>query len=120
LLCLQPSIRFRTSQLEHEFGCPYQLGHHEYANRPDDAEFVTVPVFRGDVIVMGTDGLLDNISEVEILDLVRIPGLAWVVVVCTLVQQDDVSAPTGSVRLLKVPAVSHRCKLQGRAPVPGL
>jgi len=66
----QPSIRFRTPQLEHEFGCPYQLGHHEYANKPDDAEFATIPVYKGDIIVMGSDGLLDNLSEVETLEAV--------------------------------------------------
>jgi hypothetical protein len=42
-------------------------------------------VFRGDVIVMGTDGLLDNVSELEILDLVRIRAWIWrLMVSCAL------------------------------------
>eukprot|EP00877_Chromochloris_zofingiensis_P001395 jgi/Chrzof1/11256/Cz05g29190.t1 len=64
----QWSIKFRTPQLEHEFGRPYQLGHHKYANRPEDADLATFPVLKGDVIVMGSDGLLDNLSETEMLD----------------------------------------------------
>jgi len=59
-------LKFRTNQLEHEFGRPYQIGHHEYANRPEDSDLVSFHVSKGDVIVMGTDGLLDNVSEVEI------------------------------------------------------
>lgn len=50
---MQFVIKFRTAQLEHEFGCPFQLGHHEHANAPDDADLATFPVAKGDVVVMG-------------------------------------------------------------------
>jgi protein phosphatase PTC7 len=63
----QLMVKFRTAQLEHEFGCPYQLGHHTYANRPTDADLAAMPVAAGDVVVMGSDGLLDNLSETEIV-----------------------------------------------------
>lgn len=65
---MQLRIKFRTAQLEHEFGCPFQLGHHSYANTPADADLVTMPVEAGDVVVMGTDGLLDNLSDKETVD----------------------------------------------------
>jgi hypothetical protein len=61
------AVRYRSPQLEREFGCPYQLGHHAGAQAPEDADLVALPVSPGDVIVMGTDGLLDNLSEAEIL-----------------------------------------------------
>ncbi len=61
------TVKFRTAQLEHEFGCPYQLGHHRYANSPCDADLAALPVTSGDVIVMGSDGLLDNMSETEVV-----------------------------------------------------
>lgn len=60
-------VKFRTAQLEHEFGCPYQLGHHRHANHTSDADLAALPVTVGDVIVMGSDGLLDNMSEVEVV-----------------------------------------------------
>ncbi|MEW5318281.1 MAG: hypothetical protein WDW38_009514 [Sanguina aurantia] len=60
-------IKLRTNQLEHEFGCPFQLGHHRYANSVDDADLVTHHVVPGDVLVMGTDGLLDNLGDSEIV-----------------------------------------------------
>lgn len=65
---LQMCVKFRTAQLEHEFGCPYQLGHHRYANSPCDADLAALPVGSGDVIVMGSDGLLDNMSELEVVN----------------------------------------------------
>lgn len=61
------TVKFRTPQLEHEFGCPYQLGHHRYANSPCDADLAALPVVSGDVIIMGSDGLLDNMSELEVV-----------------------------------------------------
>lgn len=63
-------VKFRTPQLEHEFGCPFQLGHHAYANSPSDAHLATLPVLPGDVVVMGSDGLLDNLSEGELVEQV--------------------------------------------------
>lgn len=65
---LEMTVKFRTPQLEHEFGCPYQLGHHRYANSPCDADLAALPVSSGDVVVMGSDGLLDNMSETEVVN----------------------------------------------------
>jgi protein phosphatase PTC7 len=70
-LLLQLRVKFRTPQLEHEFGCPYQLGHHRYANSPADADLSTLPVVAGDIIIMGSDGLLDNMSDKEMVQQVR-------------------------------------------------
>jgi hypothetical protein len=69
-------VRYRSPQLEREFGCPYQLGHHSGAQAPEDADLVALPVSPGDVIVMGTDGLLDNLSEGEILREVQLEAAA--------------------------------------------
>lgn len=68
---LRLRIKFRTTQLEHDFGCPYQLGHQKTANKPEDAELASFPVIKGDVIVMGSDGLLDNVSDAEVLAAVE-------------------------------------------------
>lgn len=61
-------VKFRTPQLEHEFGRPYQLGHHAHGDSPEDADLATFVVYPGDVIVAGSDGLLDNLSELEMLE----------------------------------------------------
>lgn len=67
-------LRFRTVQLEHEFGRPYQIGHHEHASKAADADLCSFYVCRGDVIVMGSDGLLDNVADRTIIDTLNKVG----------------------------------------------
>eukprot|EP01026_Neomeris_dumetosa_P017453 TRINITY_DN1669_c0_g3_i2.p1 TRINITY_DN1669_c0_g3~~TRINITY_DN1669_c0_g3_i2.p1 ORF type:complete len:488 (+),score=54.45 TRINITY_DN1669_c0_g3_i2:257-1720(+) len=59
-------IKYRTSQQEHEFGYPFQLGHHSNADKPENARLATLLLDPQDVVVMGTDGLFDNLSSNEI------------------------------------------------------
>lgn len=54
-------VIFRSYQTEHGFGCPAQLGHHASASSADEAWTADVPVSHGDIIVMGSDGLFDNV-----------------------------------------------------------
>ena len=56
-------IKYRSPQQEHSFGHPYQLGHHEAADEPEDAMLSTMPVYPGDVVVVGSDGLFDNLYD---------------------------------------------------------
>lgn len=37
-------LKYRSPQQEHQFGCPYQLGHEEKADKPRHAMLATVPV----------------------------------------------------------------------------
>ena len=64
-------VAHRSPHQEHEFGRPFQLGHHSASDNPRDAMLTTFPLEPGDVIVMGSDGLWDNLSESEILELVE-------------------------------------------------
>lgn len=64
-------VRHRSQQQEHEFGRPFQLGHHEHSDHPSDAMLTTFPLEPGDIIVMGSDGLWDNLSEAEILEVIE-------------------------------------------------
>ncbi|GLC59487.1 hypothetical protein PLESTB_001492600 [Pleodorina starrii] len=61
-------VKFRTNQLEHDFGRPYQLGHHAMADSVEMCDVATQSVRPGDVVVLGTDGLYDNLSDIEIAD----------------------------------------------------
>jgi hypothetical protein len=77
-------VRYRTVQLEHEFGRPFQLGHHAHSSAPEDAELVSLLLQPGDTIVMGSDGLFDNLSESEILgEAVRWGGAPRAAAGCT-------------------------------------
>lgn len=63
-------IRYRSPQQEHSFGHPYQVGHHASSDSPEDAMLSTVLLHPGDVIVVGSDGLFDNLSDDEIVEIV--------------------------------------------------
>lgn len=68
--------RFRSPQQEHQFGYPYQLGHHDTSDRPEDALNMRHRVGRGDVIVLGSDGLFDNVHTEEIVSCVNGPSVS--------------------------------------------
>eukprot|EP00884_Botryococcus_braunii_P019435 jgi/Botrbrau1/6175/Bobra.0344s0016.2 len=65
------SVKWQTPQQEHRFGCPYQLGHQATADKADDAQCFNIPVEAGDVVVMGSDGLWDNLAQDRMVAEVR-------------------------------------------------
>jgi protein phosphatase PTC7 len=66
---MQMHVKFRTSPQEHEFGHPYQLGSQDSADKPEDCLFASIKVSTGDVIIMGSDGLWDNLFDRQIVAL---------------------------------------------------
>lgn len=61
-------VAFRTREQTHAFNTPLQIG--TGGDLPTDAEEGKVELEEGDVIVVGTDGLFDNLFDHEIVDLV--------------------------------------------------
>ncbi|KAL4528610.1 hypothetical protein Ndes2526B_g07275 [Nannochloris sp. 'desiccata'] len=61
-------VIFASIVQEHRFNQPYQLGSPRFhpSNVPDDAHRYNVVVQPGDVIVMGSDGLWDNLWDHEL------------------------------------------------------
>ncbi|KAH7840424.1 hypothetical protein Vadar_016629 [Vaccinium darrowii] len=62
---------FKSSIQQHTFNCPYQLGNATRSDSPNLAQMYRTPVKPGDVIVMGTDGLLDNMFSEDICVVVK-------------------------------------------------
>ncbi|KAG0004679.1 hypothetical protein BGZ80_009673 [Entomortierella chlamydospora] len=58
---------FRTEEQQHSFNYPYQLGTGS-TDHPSDALAFTVKVESGDIVVMGTDGIFDNLFDEDILE----------------------------------------------------
>lgn len=88
-------VSYRSPQQLHYFNCPYQLGYagadlrkdvindldsssHTPMNEkplfetPENGVRLRVPVNEGDLIVLATDGLFDNVDEEELLEIVRL------------------------------------------------
>ncbi|GFP89708.1 probable protein phosphatase 2c 26 [Phtheirospermum japonicum] len=64
-------VIFSTSPQEHYFDCPYQLSSEASGQTFLDATMTTVELMEEDTVVMGSDGLFDNIFDREIISVVR-------------------------------------------------
>ncbi|KAI9331238.1 phosphatase 2C-like domain-containing protein [Zopfochytrium polystomum] len=64
---------FRTEEQQHSFNFPFQLGTSS-KDGPSDAQCYCVPVRDNDVVIIGTDGIFDNVFDDEILEIVDITG----------------------------------------------
>ncbi|KAH8554507.1 phosphatase 2C-like domain-containing protein [Umbelopsis sp. PMI_123] len=60
---------FRTEEQQHSFNFPYQLGTGSF-DSPQDAQQFTVKVEKGDIIILASDGLFDNLFDEDILEIV--------------------------------------------------
>lgn len=61
-------IIFRTAEQQHSFNFPFQLGTGS-KDSPSDAETFTVKVKEGDIVIVASDGLFDNLFDDEILEI---------------------------------------------------
>jgi len=65
-------VVFHTKSQQHEFNLPYQLGWtkvYPEGDRPDAADRVEVEMKPGDAVVLGSDGLWDNVPYAEVAAL---------------------------------------------------
>ena len=73
LIIRQGQIVFQSPALQHFFDCPFQFGAApEYTPATDyaeDAAVFRVPVQPGDVIILATDGALDNVWPKDMVNL---------------------------------------------------
>ncbi|XP_047321351.1 probable protein phosphatase 2C 1 [Impatiens glandulifera] len=67
-------IIFSTSPVEHYFDCPYQLSSEAVGQTFLDATVCSVQLKEGDIIVMGSDGVFDNVFDTEIAAIVTTGG----------------------------------------------
>lgn len=76
-------VLHRSSEQQHYFNTPYQLSlpppghdHNVLSDRPESADTFEFPVEAGDVILVATDGVFDNVPEPVLLsELTRAQGL---------------------------------------------
>ncbi|CAI5499212.1 unnamed protein product [Closterium sp. Naga37s-1] len=62
-------IIFKSPPQQHDFNFPFQLGS-DGGDSPSAAEVFSLPVAAGDVVVLGTDGLFDNVFDSELASTV--------------------------------------------------
>jgi serine/threonine protein phosphatase PrpC len=64
----QNELIYRSSEQQHRFNYPYQLGPQSQTTPQRDAIRIDLPVQEGDVIVLATDGLGDNLWDEDVLE----------------------------------------------------
>ena len=69
LIYRKNQLVFKSEDKYHFFNCPFQLGTNSI-NTPNDAQHVKFPVEIGDVFVLGSDGLFDNLWEEDIHEII--------------------------------------------------
>lgn len=70
LVIRKGKVAARTRESSHYFDCPYQLSL-DSPDLPRDGTRINIELVNGDIIVMGTDGVFDNLDESEIVELVK-------------------------------------------------
>ena len=63
-------VIYRSQEQTHYFNCPFQLGTNSQ-DRPQDADTARIELQKGDVLLMGTDGLFDNVFDQQLLSLLK-------------------------------------------------
>mmetsp|Transcript_1884 Transcript_1884/g.3297 ORF Transcript_1884/g.3297 Transcript_1884/m.3297 type:complete len:450 (-) Transcript_1884:139-1488(-) len=61
-------VLYRTVEQQHYFNCPFQLGS-ESVDTPESAIRIAVSVQEGDLVIMGTDGLWDNMYDKDMIEI---------------------------------------------------
>ncbi|RIA81013.1 phosphatase 2C-like domain-containing protein [Glomus cerebriforme] len=62
---------FRNEEQQHSFNYPYQLGTGSLNTPKNDAQQFTIKIQQGDIIIMGSDGIFDNLFEEDILEEIK-------------------------------------------------
>ncbi|KAJ3191204.1 hypothetical protein HK101_007987 [Irineochytrium annulatum] len=61
---------FRSEEQQHSFNFPFQLGTGS-KDLPSSAQRYNIKICEGDIVIMGSDGIFDNVFDDEILEVVR-------------------------------------------------
>ncbi|EPS38872.1 hypothetical protein H072_7354 [Dactylellina haptotyla CBS 200.50] len=65
-----PGFLFRTKEGWHYFDCPRQLGTDSPDTPLENATVSSVRVRNGDIVILATDGMLDNLWEEEVISII--------------------------------------------------
>ncbi|GFP80883.1 probable protein phosphatase 2c 55 [Phtheirospermum japonicum] len=71
------AVLYKSPAQQRSFNHPYQLGATSGCDGPSVAEEIEVRAEKGDVVVLGTDGLLDNAHATEISEIVCRGVMEW-------------------------------------------
>jgi len=116
LLIRNGKIVSKTKEIIHFFDCPYQLAN-ESPDRASDGTVIQMEVLAGDVVVLGSDGVFDNVTDDYVISAVQEAGttgkpsiIANKIVAESRKVSLDVNAPTPYAKLAKKNRYSEYAK----------
>ncbi|GAA5969158.1 hypothetical protein JCM11641_007491 [Rhodosporidiobolus odoratus] len=59
---------FRSEEQQHQFNFPFQAGTNAKDTPAKDAQRLTIPVKRDDIVILASDGLVDNVFSDDLLE----------------------------------------------------
>lgn len=62
-------LLYRTNEQQHSFNCPFQLGTNSF-DKPSMGEHHSCAVAEGDIVLLFSDGVCDNVHDAEIVQAV--------------------------------------------------
>ena len=62
---------YASMEQQHDFNFPYQLGTRSH-DSPMDADCAQVVIKEGDIVIMGSDGVFDNLFDEEVIEIARL------------------------------------------------
>jgi protein phosphatase PTC7 len=62
-------VTAKTREISHYWECPYQLSE-DSPDQPKDGTKLNVELISGDLVLMGSDGVFDNVNDDQLLELV--------------------------------------------------
>lgn len=97
-------VVYKSQEQQHSFNMPLQIGLNSRTTTKRHAVSTSLPLFRGDLVVCGTDGLFDNV---------------WLKEICTLLDQlptELISDATALAQLLAHKAMNQSRQTKRRSP----
>ena len=71
LVFREGKVLYKSPTQQKRFNCPFQLGNYPESDDPECAVEMKLDVKKGDFVVMGSDGLLDNLFDWEIEEIIK-------------------------------------------------
>jgi len=63
-------VIFRSEEQQHSFNYPYQLGT-KSRDTPENCQTYTIKLHESDIVILGSDGVWDNLFDEDIVELVK-------------------------------------------------
>jgi len=93
-------IKLKSRELQHRFNFPYQLGSEiENSDLPEGGDIYSTQLEYGDFVILGTDGLWDNMYDTDIIKILNENGTSSATQVAEIIARETFKFSLSRTRL---------------------